>query len=250
MIELTEMHGVTILQMKHGKANALDVELCTELKARLQQVESTTKAVVLTGEKKIFSAGVDLIRLLNDGEEYCAALLTALGDALHALFFYSKPLIAAINGHAIAGGCILACAADHRIMVQEGGRIGVPELTVGLPFPPIALEIIRFATPPQHFRQLVLRGLTYPPEKALAWGLVDELVDSKMLSDRAMTCAQELAAIPPRSFELTKLQACQPVFEKLQRKWSQNMAANVNEAWNSEAVVATVQKHVNMTLRK
>ena len=250
MIEVKETKGMAVLQMKHGKANALDVEFCIELKATLQQVESTSKAVVLTGQQKIFSAGVDLVRLLQDGDQYRTALLTALGDVLHALFFYPKPLIAAINGHAIAGGCIIACAADYRIMIGENGRIGVPELAVGLPFPPIALEIIRFATSPQHFRRLVFRGLTYPPDKALAWGLVDELVASEAISDRAMVCAAELASIPPRSFELTKLQACRPVFEKLQQKWTQRMAAQVNEVWNSVAVVAAVQNYVDKTLCK
>ncbi len=250
MIEVHKANGIAVLQMQHGKANALDVELCTELKGTLQQVESTSKAVVLTGQGKIFSAGVDLVRLLNDGDEYRTALLTALGDVMHALFFHPKPLIAAINGHAIAGGCILACAADHRIMTRENGRIGVPELTVGVPFPPIALEIMRFATPPQYFRQLVFRGLTYPPEQALARGLVDELVAGEALSDRAMICAAELASIAPLSFELTKLQACRLVFEKLEQKWSQNMAAQVNEAWNSAEVVAAVQNYVDKTLRK
>ncbi len=250
MIEVKEANGIAVLQMQHGKANALDVELCTELKGTLQQVESTSNAVVLTGREKIFSAGVDLVRMLNDGDEYRSALLAALGDVLHALFFYPKPLIAAINGHAIAGGCILAWAADHRIMIRDHGRIGVPELTVGVPFPPIALEIIRFATPPQHFRQLVLRGLTYPPEQALASGLVDELIASEALSERAVSCAAELASIPPQSFGLTKLQVCRPVFEKLQQDWSQNMAAQVNEAWNSADVVAAVQAYVDKTLRK
>ncbi len=250
MIEFKEANGITVLQMQHGKANALDVEFCTELKGALQQVESSSQAVVLTGQENIFSAGVDLVRLMSDGDEYRSALLTALGDMLYAFFVYPKPLIAALNGHAIAGGCILACAADHRIMIQERGRIGVPELTVGVPFPPIALEIMRFATPPQHFRQFVFRGLTYPPDQALAWGLVDELVASETLSERAMICAVELASIPPRSFALTKSQACRPVFEKLQQKWSLDMEARVKEAWNAVEVVAAVQNYVDKTLRR
>lgn len=250
MIEVKKANGIVVLQMQHGRANALDVELCTALKDTLQQIESTAKAVVLTGRDKIFSAGVDLVRLLSDGAEYRSALLTALGDVLHAMFFYPKPLISAINGHAIGGGCILACATDHRIMIRDNGRVGVPELTVGVPFPPIALEIIRFAVPPQHFRQLVFRGLTCPSDQALAWGLVDELVAGDALVDRAMTCAAELASIPSRSFELTKQQACRPVYEKLQQKWSKSTAVEVNEAWNSTEVVAAMQDYVDRTLRK
>ncbi len=250
MIEVTELNGVAVLQMRHGKANALDVDLCTALKTTLEQVATTSKAVVLTGQEKIFSAGVDLVRLLKDGEDYRGALLKALGDALHALLTHPKPLIAAINGHAIAGGCILACAADHRIMIREHGRIGVPELTVGVPFPPMALEILRFAVPPQHFRQLVFRGLTYTPDRAHACGLVDELVAVEALSDRARTCALELAAIPPHAFALTKSQAVRPVVERLQQQWTQDMDAKVNKAWNSAEIVAAVQGYVDNTLRK
>lgn len=250
MIDVTEENGIVVLHMQHGRANALDIELCTALKDRLQQVGSTAKAVVLTGREKIFSAGVDLVRLLSDGADYRSAMLKALGDVLRAMFFFQKPLVTAINGHAIAGGCILACAADHRIMIRDNGRIGFPELTVGVPFPPVALEIIRFAAPPQHFRQLVFRGLTYPPEQALAWGLVDELVSGDALVAHATECAAQLASIPPRAFELTKLQVCRPVYEKLQQKWSNNTAAEVDEAWNSMEVVKAVQDYVEKTLRK
>ncbi|MFQ5937159.1 MAG: enoyl-CoA hydratase/isomerase family protein, partial [Acidiferrobacterales bacterium] len=194
MIETKECAGIGVLRMKHGKANALDTELCTELKTALQQQHA--KAVVLTGEGKIFSAGVDLVRLLKDGEDYRRSLLRALSEALHTLFFYPRPVIAAINGHAIAGGCIVACAADHRIMTHEAGRIGIPELLVGVPFPPMALEVMRFNVPAHHLQQLIFRGLTCVPEHALTWGLVDELVEGERLLERALERATELAAIP------------------------------------------------------
>ncbi len=250
-IESFDVGAARVLRLSHGKANALDVELFEALTAALEEAtEDGCRALVLTGTGSIFSAGVDLVRLLNDGGQYRGALLKALGEALHALLTYPKPLIAAINGHAIAGGCIVACAADHRIMIREHGRIGVPELTVGVPFPPMALEILRFATPPQYFRQLVYRGLTYSSDHAHACGLVDELVAVEALSDRALACATELASIPPNSFALTKSQAVRPVIERLQQQWSQDIDVQVNEAWNSEDTVTAVQQYVDTTLRK
>lgn len=250
MIEVTRNDGIVVLRMQHGKANALDTELCTELTNTLQDIGSLGNAVVLTGQGKMFSAGVDLIRLLDSGEAYRSALVKALTDVLHALFFLPKPVVAAVNGHAIAGGCILASAADYRILTTGACRVGVPELTVGVPFPPIALEIMRFTTSPQYFPQLVLRGVTCPPEEALAWGLADELAADETVLNQSMLRAVELAAIPSRTFELTKLQARQPVLKRLQQASMQQLATQIQEAWNSTEVVAAVRKYVEKTLKK
>ena len=83
-------------------------------------------------------------------------------------------------------GCILACMADRRLMVQERGRIGVPELLVGVPFPTTPLEVMRFVLPPQHLQEVIYGGRTYDPEEALARGLVDRLVPEQDLLARAL----------------------------------------------------------------
>ena len=250
MIEVTRNDGIVVLRIHHGKANALDTELCTELTNTLRDIGSSAKAVVLTGQGKIFSAGVDLTRLLDGGAAYRSALVTALTDVLHALFFLPKPVISAINGHAIAGGCILASAADYRILTTSACRLGVPELRVGVPFPPIALEIMRFTTSPQYFRQLVFRGVTCTPEEALAWGLADELAADETVLDRSVVRAAELASIPPQTFELTKLQARQPVLKRLERAPMQQIATQVRAAWNLSEVISAVRMYVEKTLKK
>ena len=249
MIETKQEDGITILQMRHGKANALDTELCQALGDALKHAHGA-RAVVLTGDDRIFSAGVDLVRLLKDGPDYRRALVQSLAQLLDSLFFYPRPLVAAVNGHAIAGGCILACTADHRVMTRDAARIGVPELLVGVPFPAIALEIMRTTTTAYHLQQLVYRGLTCEPLQALAWGLVDELVNKEHVLERALVRAHELAAIPARSFELTKLQARLPVRERLQSASTQQADAQVLEAWNSSEVVEAIRQYVEKTLGK
>ena len=97
------------------------------------------KAVIVTGSGSSFSAGVDLFRVIKDGPEYGRRFLPVLDDFLRAALTLPKPMVAAINGHAIAGGCILAAACDHRIMTEGNGRIGIPELAVGVPFPALPL---------------------------------------------------------------------------------------------------------------
>ncbi len=249
MLEVKHDNGIAILHMRHGKANALDTELCVALKDALERSQPTAKAVVLTGEGKIFSAGVDLVRLL-ESDDYRRALLQSLAQALERLFFYPRPVVTAINGHAIAGGCILACAADHRVMTQEAARIGVPELLVGVPFPALALEIMRASTTPYHLQQLMYRGLTCEPSQALAWGLVDELVDKERVLERALARAREFAAIPARSFELAKLQARLPSRERLALPATREADTQVLRAWNSPEVVAAIRQYVAKTLNK
>jgi enoyl-CoA hydratase len=87
--------------------------------------------------------------------------------------------VAALNGHAIAGGCVLACSADRRIMARGGGRMGITELLVGVPFPALAFEIVRFAVPQRYLPEFTYSGATYDVDASLARGWVDELVDAQ-----------------------------------------------------------------------
>ncbi|MFG2005082.1 enoyl-CoA hydratase/isomerase family protein [Spirillospora sp. NPDC048911] len=194
------------MRLAHGKVNALDLELCGAIESTLRDLDSgQVRAVVLTGSGRAFSAGVDLERIVAGGADYVADYLPALIAAFRALFDTGKPVVAAINGHAIAGGCVLAAACDHRVMAA--GTIGVPELYVGVPFPAVALEIMEYALGPVAARRMILEGRNHEPAEALAHGLVDEVVEPEELLDRAMSVADRLAtAIPADAFRHTKRQ--------------------------------------------
>src|SRR5581483_1444643 len=126
MIERSLTEGILTLQLAHGKASALDLELCSALQHEFESAAESrdVRAVVLTGTGTIFSAGVDLPRLVNSGPKYVQDFVEALDAMLRAMFLFPKPSVAAMNGHAIAGGAIMAWSCDHRLMT--GGRIGVP----------------------------------------------------------------------------------------------------------------------------
>jgi len=151
MIDTKLVGGIAVVTLVYGKVNALDTEFCEALAARFAELRSgDTKAVVLTGQGKAFSAGVDLIKLSQGGADYICAFLPSLHKLCETVFFHPKPVVAAINGHAIAGGCVLACCADRRIMARGPGRIGVTELLVGLPFPSLAFEVVRATVPARY----------------------------------------------------------------------------------------------------
>src|SRR4029077_17357273 len=208
MIQLTQRGGIAVVTMMHGKANALDIELCEAIAQQFEALrDAPAKAVVLTGQGKMFSAGVDLVRLSEGGAAYVRRFLPALHRLYDTVFFFPKPVVAAVNGHAIAGGCVLECCADRRIAAKDGGRIGVTELLVGVSFPPLAFEIMRFASPPRYLADGMFSGATFTPDVARTRGLVDELADGPAaLFDRAIAAAETLAALSPAAFAQTKQQ--------------------------------------------
>jgi len=249
MIELQEAQdGVAVLRMADGKANAMSLEFCRTLTARFGEIGSSkARAVVMTGSGGIFSAGVDLIRLLDGGAPYVREFMPVLATMFVAVFSCPKPVVAAINGHAVAGGCVLACAADRRLMAREGGRIGTTELAVGVPFPTVAIEIMRCAAAAHRFEEVIFGAAAYAPPEAVERGLVHEIVEPDALIARAVVAAKALAALPPAAFALTKRQTRQPALARIARD---ACAAEVEAIWTVPETAARIRDHVARTLRK
>ncbi len=251
MIELSHRGDVAVVRINHGKVNALDIELCEALAAQFETLrDSNARAVVLTGQGAMFSAGVDLIRLSEGGALYVGRFLPALHRLYDTVFFFPKPVVAAVNGHAIAGGCVLQCCADKRIAMRDGGRIGVTELLVGVPFPPLAFEVMRFASPPRYLADGMYSGATFTPDVALTRGLVDELAEGQAaLFDRAIAAAETLAALSPAAFAQTKQQVRQPVVDAVERH-GRRVDASSEEIWAAPGTLDHIRDYVARTFKK
>jgi enoyl-CoA hydratase len=250
MIEVEERGAVTILRMARGKGNALNLEMVGALIDALDRLDgSAARAGVLTGQGSIFGAGVDLPALVEGGAEYVRQFTSLLQSLFERLATFPRPLVAAVNGHAIAGGAILMLACDQRLLARTTARIGLTEVRVGVVFPAWALEIARFATPPHHFPTLVCTGRTWPPEEALARGLVDELVEPDQLLARACAVAEELAAIPATVFTTTKLAVRQPMIEAARRQTALTEAA-VLQHWCAPETLRHVAAFAEQALKR
>jgi enoyl-CoA hydratase len=250
MIDSKIVDGVAVLAMAHGKVNALDIEFCDALASRFDDLRrSDAKAIVLTGRDGIFSAGVDLKRLGAGGAEYIRRFLPALHRLYEAVFFHPKPVVAAVNGHAIAGGCVLACCADRRLMARDAGRIGVTEILVGVPFPALAFEIVRLAVPPRYLPEFTLSGATYTTDEALRRGWVEEIVEPDELIDDAISIARELSLLSPAAFAQTKFQIRQPASERLAKTGDATDKA-VTDIWAAPATLSYIREYVARTLTK
>ena len=238
---------IAVLRIDHGPANTLDTQSCRELVRRLEDAEAA-RAVVLTGTGDIFSAGVDLKKIRDGGPAYVSEFLPELSDALLAVFGFPRPMIAALNGHAIAGGAVLAAACDHRILARGNGKIGVTEPLVGLPFPLAAMEILRCAYGTTPLPQLTYSGETPAGEEALERGLVDELVPRGELLQQATALATRLGGLSAEAFTHTKAQIRQPFHERI-AEYRHSDDPRVEQLWRSPAAQASVKSYVDRVLR-
>jgi enoyl-CoA hydratase len=239
MIELEHRGVVTILRMVAGRGNALNIAFASALAEAVEALErSPARAVVLTGQRSMFGAGVDLLSIIEGGTDYVRRFVPVMQRGFERVVRFPKPMVAAVNGHAIAGGAVIMLACDYRVLARGKSRVGLTEVRVGVEFPPWALETVRFATPPQHFPMLICNGRTYLPDEALARGLVDELVDPEQLIERACAVAEELATVPAAAFTAAKLAVRRPLIEAAERQ-SQLQEA-LGEKWADPEVLRSI----------
>lgn len=248
-LERESSNGVEVWRFAHGKVSALDLEFLRALDASLAAAEQApARAYVWTGTGSAFSAGVDLFRVLAGGAAYVEEFLPLLSSVLRRAFAFPHPVVAAVNGHAIAGGCLLVCAADVRLVAAGNGRIGVPELRVGVPFPSIALEMMRFATG-RAAPEVVLGGGTWQPEEALRRGLVDQIVAAEDLQAAARAAAESLGSIPAAAFAVSKRQLRRPALDQADR-FEREWGAQVLAQWRDPETHAAIRNYLDRTVPK
>jgi len=250
MIEVTRTDNILTIRLAHGKASAMDLELVEALAlAFAEAAQSDAGAVVLTGSGSIFSAGVDLFRLTRSGRDYAERFVPALASMLLEVFAFPKPLVVAVNGHAIAGGCIMTLAGDYRLMADGNGLIGIPELLVGVPFPAAVIEIVRFAVPQQYLQSLMYTGKRLPPAEALRLGVIDEIVAPDALASRAEEVARSLASYAPENFARTKRQLRDKTISRA-KHYANEFDDEVRETWSDPATHARIREYLEKTVRK
>jgi enoyl-CoA hydratase len=200
--------GVAIVSMQRPPANAIDIALLSQLGTTLRDLEQRGEvaAMVLTGAGKAFSAGLDLKLVPTYDRAQQNELLRVLNQALYQLYALPIPTVAAVNGHAIAGGLVLVLACDIRVAVDSGALFGLTEVRAGVPFPVAAMAVVKAELSPAAARELVLAGKNHDAARALALGIVDELRPAGEVLARSKAVARELAAAPRESYGRIKRQ--------------------------------------------
>jgi enoyl-CoA hydratase/carnithine racemase len=205
MLHASVADGVATLRLDRPPANALVTPLLDALAAGLDEMLAAgARAVVLTGRPGMFSGGLDVPALLAEPEAGIRTFWERFFAVNRALAECPVPVIAAISGHAPAGGAILALHCDFRIAAAGRFRMGLNEVHVGLPVPPTILTVLAAVVGARAARWLAVRGDLVPMEEAAALGLVDRLVPAEELAVAAEGLARELSALPPVAMNTTR----------------------------------------------
>jgi 3,2-trans-enoyl-CoA isomerase len=205
MISALEHGSIQELRLNRPPANALSRELIVALREAIEGAAAAGKrALVLSGAPGRFSGGLDVPLLLGYDRAKIASLWREFYALLQALAVSPIPIAAAITGHAPAGGTVLALFCDYRFMAEGDFRLGLNEVQVGIPLPPVILAALRRLVGPRQAERLGVGGLLLSPEEARAVGLVDELIPADEVVDRAIHWCQTLLDVPPAAMGSTR----------------------------------------------
>jgi enoyl-CoA hydratase len=197
---------LAVLRMDKPRGNSIDEAFVAEMTRAAAEVgkDAGVDAVLLaSAHPKLFCPGLDLVTLLEYDRPAMERFMAAFSDMAIALFSLPKPVVAAVSGHAVAGGCVLALTADHRVL-RRGAQIGLNEVRVGLPLPWSVALLLRAAVPPSSLSRVALLGSNFTDEEAVALGLVHEVRDADGFEAACRARLAEFAERDARAVALTK----------------------------------------------
>ena len=219
-IEIKKKNEIAILTLSRGKVNALNDEVVRHMQAAFNSLENDPKikAVILTGKGKFFTFGFDIPKFLSYSKVEFTNYLVHFTNLYMSIFLYPKPVVAALNGHTIAGGCMLALACDSRILVSGKAKIALNEIEFGSSVFAGCVEMLRFSVGSKNATTILYSGKMYSAKEAKMLGLIDRITSEDDLIDEAMTVALDLGSKPAQAFTSIKTLLRKPVAEEIKRK--------------------------------
>lgn len=204
-----ELRGaVSLIRMNRPPRNAVTLKFAEAFDVALREaLACDSLALMLVGEGDAFCAGMDLKEVPDYDVDQQRALITQANTMVCRLYGCHKPVVAAVNGHAIGAGLVLALATDYRIgSASESAWYGLTEARSGIPFPAVPAVVVREQLAPADLRFLTLYSKNVRADKMLSMSVFDELSEPQSLFDRALEVAVDMASIPPDSYARIKQQ--------------------------------------------
>jgi len=226
---------IAVLRLDKPRANAIDERLVRDLleACRLLDEDAGVRGVLLaSAHPKLFSPGLDLVSLVELDRPAMERFMLAFSDAMLALFALSKPVVAAISGHAIAGGCILALTADLRLL-KRGAQIGLNEVKVGVPLPWAVATLLRTQVAASAVTTIALLGRNLVDEAAVNAGLAHALLDAEGFESACFRQLEEFLDKDARSLALTKRYLRAKALQEM-RERDRETTAEWLDGWFSE----------------
>jgi enoyl-CoA hydratase/carnithine racemase len=242
MLETIDHDQIRELRLARPPVNALNPALVRLLREALAAAErtDTCRAVVLSGQPGMFSAGLDVRELGGFDADRLAAFVDEFFALQRAIAASTRPVVAAITGHCPAGGTVLALHCDHRIMARGAYGIGLNEVQVGLYPGELIMRAFERLVGPRRSADLLMRGALLDPAAALEAGLIDEIVEADSVRERALEYARGLLALPPQAFARTRALVRRDLvslFDEVEER----LADRFREIWFSEETRARMQ---------
>lgn len=233
IVRIEDVGQVRVFTMDRPPANAIAESLLEALRHAFADAGADTnvRAVVLTGSGQFFSAGFDF-RAPRRSEDQAAAFYRLNRDVHMELLAFPKPTVAWIQGHAIAGGLILALACDYRLGVIGEYKVGLNEVAVGAAYPRAALEIVRLRLPHARAAELMLGAALYPASEAVRLGLVEELLPPHGARETVLRRAARLASFPAEAYAHTKAALVAPALAAIAAE-TEDEARATRAVWQS-----------------
>lgn len=248
MIEVRHHEEIAVVELARGRGNALDAGFLGELQSTIAGLrEEPPRGVVITARGRIFCAGLDLVAMLDADREQLVAVLARLASTLREIFTFPRPVVAAINGHAMAGGALLTLACDRRIMVMGEGKWGLTEAQLGLVVPASMVEMARYSLSRGVLEKLLYGGQAYPAFKAREMGILDDLVEDADLLDRSYAAIQAWTPVPG-AFADIKARLKAPTVAAMDAVVAED--AHFLDEWSNPAVRSRVRAVVERLGRK
>ena len=234
-----EHHGrVAVVKLNHGVTNALSPKVVHEMEAVLRRVreDDAVNGLVLTGSnEKFFSIGYDIPELFEMNKDDFTEFYRLFNQTCFDLFTLPKPTVAAITGHAIAGGCILALCCDYRFIAQGHKLMGLNEIKLGLPVPYLPDRLLHFLVGFRRAREMMESGEFYPAEKAFEMGVADKILPVGDVVKAAIEHAEMLGSLPKVGFEMIKQNRVEVVAETVMARQDQKETAFIDSWYSDEA---------------
>lgn len=217
--QLDKHDGITTLTLTRGKVHALNEETADHLNARFDELrnDAETKAVVFTGEGNFFSFGFDVPELYDYTPDDMTRFVTKITSVFLKIFEFPKPVVAAINGHVVAGGVMLIAACDRRVMASGKARVSLNEITFGASLFAGSLEMLRCVIGHRNAEIIALGGAMYSAEEGRDLGLIDVVTEPYSVLPEAQAMAVDMCKIDLTAFADIKRQLRAPVVERIKR---------------------------------
>jgi enoyl-CoA hydratase len=205
-IRMSVQDGLADVVLDRPKVNAMNLALIRELGQTFEQIaaDPSVRGALLRSEGKSFSAGLDLKEVSVLDRAGLIEFLEGFDRSIRAAFSCPKPVAAAVSGHAIAGGLVLALGTDFLALGKGDYRVGLTELAVGVPFPRLAFEIVKSAVPARALRRLVYTAENLPPSEAFELGVGDVLAEDPVAAARGWL--DVVSSRPTLAFQVAKRQ--------------------------------------------